>query len=170
LRRSMPGKRCTVMRWGGGQDKDSGEERPETLFMRELAKRKKLGQDLGMKETETKTKDEESEKKPKVAAGTDDQRKRSMALNSEGLDGLVPRGQELVKLGGSFWLSLWPLIAASLLAFAAAYIYFGPAFVHSGNRTNPPPYVDPYQLLESEQLPYQVGPNRVPYNTYRSPQ
>lgn len=166
------------MRWGGGPDKDSGgEERPETLFMRELAKRKKLGQDVGTKETETKTKDEETEnsgsssRKPKLTDERDtvDQRKRSMALNSEGLDGLVPRGQELVKLGGSFWLSLWPLIVASLLAFVAAYLYFGPAFVHSGYQASPPPYVDPYQLLESEQLPSQVGPNRVPYNTYRSP-
>jgi hypothetical protein len=160
-----------MMRWGGGPDKDAGgEERPETLFMRELAKRKKLGQDLGAKETETKTKDEKTENsKPKSTdeKDTSDQRKRSMALNSEGLEGLVPRGQELVKLGGSFWLSLWPLIVASLLAFGAAYVYFGPAFVHSGYQTSPPPYVDPYQLLESEQLPSQVGPNRVPYNTYR---
>lgn len=164
-----------VMRWGGGgSDKGDEGERPETLFMRELAKRKKLGQDLGIKETDTKTKEEESSGKKtqpvKDERDTTDQRKRSMALNSEGLDGLVPRGQELVKLGGSFWLSLWPLIIASLLAFGAAYLYFGPAFVHTGARTSPPPYVDPYQLLESEQLPSQVGPNRVPFNTYQAPQ
>lgn len=154
------------MRWGGGgSDNDAGgEEKPETLFMRELAKRKKLGQDLGTKETETKTKDEEKEESTK-SKPTDDQRKRSLALNSEGLEGLVPRGQELVKLGGSFWLSLWPFIVASIVAFGAAYLYFGPAFVHAGYRSSPPAYVDPYQLLDSERLPSQVGPNRVPYNS-----
>src|SRR4051794_2910467 len=61
VKKSISRKRCTVMRWGGGQDKDSGEERPETLFMRELAKRKKLGQDVGIKETDTKTKEQEAD-------------------------------------------------------------------------------------------------------------
>lgn len=167
-----------VVRWEGGQDKDpSSEERPETLFMRELAKRKKLGQDVGMKETDTKTKEEETEgskafSMPKSTdeRDTSDQRKRSMALNSEGLDGLIPRGQELVKLGGTFWVTFWPLIVGTLVLFLASYLYFGPAFLHSGTRINPPPYIDPYQLLDSEQLPSQVGPNRVPYNTYISPQ
>lgn len=175
VRNSISGKRCTVMRWGA-QDKDSGEERPETLFMRELAKRKKLGQDVGTKETDTKTKEQDSEGgglgKPKFTDEREaaDQRKRSMALNSEGLDGLIPRGQELVKLGGTFWLSFWPFIAASVAFFLASYLYFGPAFLHSGNRMSTPPYVDPYLLLDSEQLPPQVGPNRVPYNSYKSPQ
>ncbi|KAG0567952.1 hypothetical protein KC19_7G174500 [Ceratodon purpureus] len=170
VKKSFSVKRCTVMRWGG-QDKDSGEERPETLFMRELAKRKKLGQDVGTKDTDTKTKEQETET-PKFTDERDkeDQRKRSMALNSEGLDGLLPRGQELVKLGGTFWLSFWPFIAASVVFFLASYLYFGPAFLHSGTRMSPPPYVDPYLLLDSEELPPQVGPNRVPYNTDRSPQ
>lgn len=167
---TVSGKICTVMRWGGEQDKDSGEERPETLFMRELAKRKKLGQDVGMKETDTKTKEQEAEPKGMDERDAADQRKRSMALNSEGLDGLVPRGEELVKLGSTFWLSSWPFIAASIVFFLASYLYFGPAFVHGGSQTSPPPYVDPYMLLESEELPPQVGPNQVPFNTYRSPQ
>jgi hypothetical protein len=172
--------RVTVMRFGGGpQDKKSGGEgdSPETLFMKELAKRKKLGPTP----METKTKEsseddsETTNKKKSEPKWTDereksDQRQRSMALNSEGLDGLVPRGQELVKLGASFWLSFWPLIAASLVAFVASYLYFGSAFLHSGNRLPPPPYVDPFQLLESEELPPQVGPNRVPFNTYTAPQ
>lgn len=172
--------RVTVMRFGGGpQDKKSGGEgdSPETLFMKELAKRKKLGPTP----METKTKEsseddsETTNKKKSEPKWTDereksDQRQRSMALNSEGLDGLIPRGQELVKLGASFWLSFWPLIAASLVAFVASYLYFGSAFLHSGNRLPPPPYVDPFQLLESEELPPQVGPNRVPFNTYTAPQ
>lgn len=170
-----------VMRFGGGgNDKNSGEESPETLFMKELAKRgtPPLGKESGALGTDTKTKEEEvknassasSSSKWKDEREQTDQRQRSMALNSEGLDGLIPRGQELVKLGGTFWLSFWPLIAASLAAFVASYLYFGSSFVHTGNRSDPPPYVDPFQLLEGEELPSQVGPNRVPFDSYRAPQ
>jgi hypothetical protein len=49
--------------------------------------------------------------------------------------------------------------------------YFGATFVHNGNGTiGRPPYVDPFQLLEEEVLPSEIGPNRVPYGAFSSPQ
>jgi len=184
--------RCLV----GGDNNESGDNKPETLFMRELRKRGLTstpttddGSDSGMLGTGTKTKGGESEddaggrgSDPFAASAklppkwTDErdksnQRERSMDLNSEGLDGLIPRGLELIKLGGTFWLTFWPLILATISTFIACYLYFGATFVHNGNGiSGRPPYVDPFQLLEEEVLPSEIGPNRVPYGAFSSPQ
>ncbi|KAL4435868.1 hypothetical protein ABPG77_000630 [Micractinium sp. CCAP 211/92] len=73
---------------------------------------------------------------------------KSRALNSEGLEGFLPRAWELLKLGGSFFLAFAPFILAVSLAFAAIYFVFGDAFVHGGSPTaSPPPYYDPDLLL-----------------------
>jgi len=87
-------------------------------------------------------------------AAADGQRERSMALNSEGLEGLVPRAKLLLSLGGTFFLAFGPLILVTVSLFAGLYVYFGPSFVHdaSKNPVSPPPYIDPYQLLEDERL------------------
>lgn len=91
--------------------------------------------------------------------GVSDQRKRSMALNSEGLEGLVPRAKLLLTIGGTFFLGFWPLISITVAFFAALYFYFGPSFVHDASKmpASPPPYMDPYTLLEEERLS-QVAP------------
>ncbi|KAJ7558517.1 hypothetical protein O6H91_04G053300 [Diphasiastrum complanatum] len=183
--------RLVFVRFGGDfQDGSSGEEPPETLFMRELKRR-------GMSpSTRSEDKDSASSTETATLEGTNEggadasdtqlrsggftiksaplwtderdtrnQRERSMALNSEGLDGLIPRAQELLKLGGSFFLAFWPLIFASLAAFIALYIYFGATFIHAGNSSQVyrPPYVDPYKLLEEEVLPPELGPSSVPF-------
>ncbi|KAF4383620.1 hypothetical protein F8388_014120 [Cannabis sativa] len=82
------------------------------------------------------------------------QRERSLKLNSEGLEGLIPRAKLLLTLGGTFFLAFWPLILITVASFSALYFYFGPAFVHDGTQTpiSPPQYVDPYALLEEERI------------------
>lgn len=73
---------------------------------------------------------------------------KSRALNSEGLEGFLPRAWELLKLGGSFFLAFAPFILAVSLAFSAIYFVFGDAFVHGGSpAAGPPPYYDPDLLL-----------------------
>jgi hypothetical protein len=57
-------------------------------------------------------------------AATDEvppQLQMSRALNSEGLEGFLPRAAELLKLGLSFFLAFGPFIVAVALAFTAIY-------------------------------------------------
>lgn len=73
---------------------------------------------------------------------------RSRALQSEGLEGLIPRGSELLKLGLSFFLAFIPFILVISLAFGGIYAVFGDSFVHGGAPSSgPPPYIDPDMLL-----------------------
>uniref|UniRef100_A0A1D1Z8D6 SWI/SNF-related matrix-associated actin-dependent regulator of chromatin subfamily A containing DEAD/H box 1 n=1 Tax=Anthurium amnicola TaxID=1678845 RepID=A0A1D1Z8D6_9ARAE len=82
------------------------------------------------------------------------QRERSMSLNSEGLEGLVPRAKLLLTVGGTFFWGFWPLMLITVGIFSALYFYFGSSFVHdtSKMRISPPPYVDPYALLEDDKI------------------
>lgn len=83
------------------------------------------------------------------------QREKSMALNSEGLEGLIPRAKALLTLGGTFFLGFWPLILVTVASFSALYLYFGAEFVHYGNTRNAselPQYIDPYELLEEDRI------------------
>lgn len=76
------------------------------------------------------------------------QRERSMAMVTEGLEGLIPRASQLVKLGGSVFLAFVPFIAAISVAFAGIYAVMGDSFVHGGDsRSGLPAYVDPAELL-----------------------
>ncbi|XP_057464904.1 uncharacterized protein LOC130754681 isoform X1 [Actinidia eriantha] len=149
-----------------GDNQTNGEEPPESLFMKELRKR-------GMNPTslleeskkgvyaddETKLKEEGGYSK-RNALTTDyekslsDQRERSMALNSEGLEGLIPRAKLLLSLGGTFFLAFWPLILITVAFFSALFLYLGPSFVHGASKTpiTPPQYIDPYTLLEEERI------------------
>ncbi|PSS02735.1 Trichohyalin like [Actinidia chinensis var. chinensis] len=150
-----------------GDNQTNGEEPPESLFMKELRKR-------GMNPTslleeskkgvyaddETKLKEEEGGYSKRNALTTDyekslsDQRERSMALNSEGLEGLIPRAKLLLSLGGTFFLAFWPLILITVAFFSALFLYLGPSFVHGASKTpiTPPQYIDPYKLLEEERI------------------
>lgn len=94
-----------------------------------------------------------------IERGLENQRERSMALNSEGLEGLVPRAKLLLTLGGTFFLAFGPLILITVAFFSALYFYFGPSFIHDGSKMSisPPQYVDPYALLEDERIS-QIAP------------
>ncbi|ESQ30473.1 hypothetical protein EUTSA_v10011774mg [Eutrema salsugineum] len=153
---------CSSARDGDNQSK--GDEPPESLFMKELKRRgmtpTSLLQDYEVDVDEVKT-GKETGNSTKTTATTPafdqsllNQRERSLALNSEGLEGLIPRAKILLTIGGTFFLGFWPLIVLTLGAFSALYLYFGADFVHDGSRTpvSPPPYIDPYALLEDERI------------------
>ena len=100
---------------------------------------------------------------------------KSRALAYEGLEGLLPRAKELVKLGGSFFLGFGPLILLLLVLSAGTYAVrvcphmeqdaeracravrvltrsvacqvWGNSFIHGGRSSYTPPVVDPYELL-----------------------
>ncbi|XP_038681261.1 uncharacterized protein LOC119982124 isoform X2 [Tripterygium wilfordii] len=157
--------------WCRVQDDDNqskSEEPPESLFMKELRRR-------GMTPTSLleDTKRSNSGLDDELKLGEDDrgfakrnavsteyegnltnQRERSMALNSEGLEGLIPRAKLLLATGGTFFLGFWPLIIVTVAFFSALYVYFGTTFIHDGSQTaiSPPQYVDPYELLEDERI------------------
>ena len=90
---------------------------------------------------------------PSFSGGADpaddySQLERSRNFNSEGLEGLVPRGSQLLQLGASFFLAFGPFILFVLLSFGAVYSVFGDLFVHSGSPSSGiPQYVDPMDLL-----------------------
>ncbi|XP_021892390.1 uncharacterized protein LOC110810495 [Carica papaya] len=157
--------RCAAQQ---GDNQANGEEPPESLFMKELKRRgmtpTSLLEDAKRNTYEvdggTKVGEETSSFPKRNAVSTEfdpslsNQRERSMALNSEGLEGLVPRAKLLVTLGGTFFLGFWPLIVLTVSFFSALYLYFGPAFVHDASNTPsaPPQYIDPYALLEDERI------------------
>nr|XP_009411332.1 PREDICTED: uncharacterized protein LOC103993105 [Musa acuminata subsp. malaccensis] len=169
--------RCRLREDGG---ESNGDERPESLFMKEL-KRRGInptslleegdgGGSIGSMESEEESRGGRDErigrtKRNGVASAELDtavsnQRERSMLLNSEGLEGLIPRAKLLLTIGGTFFLGFWPLILITLGLFLALYIYLGPSFVHDASKVPvlPPPYIDPYTLLEDERLS-QVTPH-----------
>lgn len=145
---------------------NNGDEPPESLFMKEL-KRRGITPTSLLEESNRSTVDEEIKerggdrsfsKRNSVATGSDrsltNQREESMALNSEGLEGLIPRAKLLLTLGATFFLAFWPLILLTIASFAAVYLYFGPSFIHDGTDmpVAPPQYIDPYTLLEDERI------------------
>ncbi|OIT40005.1 PREDICTED: uncharacterized protein LOC109237349 [Nicotiana attenuata] len=155
-----------------GNQSSNGEEPPESLFMKELRRRGMAPTSL-LEETNTNLKEDEETISREEDGGfyrrnalsTDsgrnltNQREQSMALNSEGLEGLIPRAKLLLTLGGTFFLAFWPLILATIASFSAVYLYFGPQFVHdASNRLGPPPYIDPYVLLEEERISQTAPP------------
>ncbi|KAJ6799765.1 uncharacterized protein M6B38_203460 [Iris pallida] len=167
--------RCRIQENGGGGGESNGEEGPESMFMKELRRRgmtptslleeanrgglfesgeKEEGKEMRVGEGKEENKKRNGVASAEVDKGTADQRVRSMALNSEGLEGLIPRAKVLLTIGGTFFIGFWPLILITFVVFAAVYSYFGPSFVHDGSKTqlSPPPYVDPYALLEDERI------------------
>ncbi|KAL5790352.1 hypothetical protein ACOSQ2_005240 [Xanthoceras sorbifolium] len=157
-----------------GDNQSTGEEPPESLFMKELRRRgmnpTSLLEDTNRTDygtdEETKLREEEGGFSKRNAVSTEldrnlsNQRERSMALNSEGLEGLIPRAKLLLSLGGTFFLAFWPLILITVAFFSGLYFYFGSTFVHVGSNTpvSSPQYVDPYELLEDERIS-QIAPS-----------
>ncbi|XP_021717152.1 uncharacterized protein LOC110685006 [Chenopodium quinoa] len=144
----------------------SNNEPPESLFMKELRRRGITPTSLLEESNRSKIEEEITEdgsdrlysKRNAVATDSDksltNQREQSMALNSEGLEGLIPRAKLLLTLGGTFFLAFWPLIILTVGSFAALYLYFGPTFVHDGTDTTAslPQYIDPYELLQEDRI------------------
>ncbi|XP_010541838.1 PREDICTED: uncharacterized protein LOC104815219 [Tarenaya hassleriana] len=146
-----------------GDNQAKGEEPPESLFMKELKRRGMTPTSLleGYEvdeEVKVGTEAGDSSKSNAAPSAFDqslsNQRERSMALNSEGLEGLIPRGKLLLTIGGTFFLGFWPLIIVTVGLFSALYLYFGADFVHDASRTpiSPPQYIDPYTLLEDKRI------------------
>ncbi|KAK4777561.1 hypothetical protein SAY87_017748 [Trapa incisa] len=156
---------------GDKQSGGAGEEPPESLFMKELRRR-------GMAPTsileETKRVNDGSDEEfqgerdfsRRNAVSTEpetnltNQREQSMALNSEGLEGLIPRARLLLTLGSTFFLGFGPLILVTVAFFSGLYLYFGQAFIHdaSSMQISAPQYIDPYALLEEERISQMIPP------------
>ncbi|XP_044507876.1 uncharacterized protein LOC123227230 [Mangifera indica] len=157
---------CSVQ--DGDSNQINGEEPPESLFMKELkrrgmtptslledTKRRDNGLDDEMKlREEDRSFSKRKAVSPELDKSLSNQRERSMALNSEGLEGLIPRAKLLLTIGGTYFLGFWPLILITVASFSALYLYFGSTFVHDASQTpsSPPPYVYPYALLEDERI------------------
>lgn len=147
-------------------NESKGDEPTESLFMKELKRRGMTPTSL-LEENQSTLKDkniiykeEDGGFSNRNVVSTDlekslsNQRERSMALNSEGLEGLIPRAKLLLTLGGTYFLAFWPLILVTVASFSAVYIYFGPKFVHDATTRQVylPQYVDPYALLEDQRI------------------
>ncbi|XP_008236251.1 PREDICTED: uncharacterized protein LOC103335037 [Prunus mume] len=154
-----------------GDNKSNGEEPPESLFMKELRRRGMTptslleekerieygaNDEMGKEDRGFSTRNAVSTEIEKSLAN---QRERSMQLNSEGLEGLIPRARLLLTIGGTFFLGFWPLILITVALFSALYLYFGSTFIHDGSSSpiSPPQYIDPYELLEDERIS-QIAP------------
>ncbi|PNH11453.1 hypothetical protein TSOC_001729, partial [Tetrabaena socialis] len=95
----------------------------------------------------------------------EDQRQKSLGLVNEGLSGLIPRVTVLFQLGGSIFLGFLPFMAAFSLLFSGIYFVFGDAFLHSGiERSGPPRYIDPEQLLSEPTVDPYIPFDRNPYS------
>ncbi|KAK9270502.1 hypothetical protein L1049_026082 [Liquidambar formosana] len=159
--------RCNLQE---SKNESSGEEPPESEFMKELRKRgmtpptsliEDSNRTLNGLEGDTNLKEDDGEFSSKmnlvsteIEKSLSNQRERSIALNSEGLEGLIPRAKVLLTTGGTFFIGFWPLILITVAFFSALYFYFGPSFIHDASRTPivPPPYIDPYALLEDDSI------------------
>lgn len=135
-----------------GEDK---AESPESLFQKELNRR-------GINSSSLDTADDrqgepsssrEASPPPQFADKnmSGGQLERSRKLNSEGLEGLIPRATSLAQLGGSFFLAFLPAVLVISLLFSAIYFVYGQDFIHGGDhlRSAPPPYLDPFDLLDA---------------------
>lgn len=168
---------CKVGDDDKSNNENKGQEPPESLFMKELKRRGMSPTSLLEEKSSTSSRDDEVKYREedggwnysrRNGVSTDEERKllnqreTSMALNSEGLEGLIPRAKLLLTLGGTFFLAFWPLILVTVAFFSALYLYFGPDFIHDGSRypISPPEYVDPYDLLEDQKL-YKTAPPLV---------
>ncbi|XP_065012992.1 uncharacterized protein LOC135641526 [Musa acuminata AAA Group] len=162
--------RCCLQKDGGVPN---GEEPPESLFMKELKRRgmnptslleDSDGGTIGSLESEEEISNRADRRRGQTKRNdvawaafdkaTSNQRERSMSLNSEGLEGLIPRAKLLLTIGGTFFLGFWPLILITVGFILCLYICLGPSFLPDASKVpvSPPPYIDPYTLLEDERI------------------
>lgn len=91
------------------------------MFKKELERRRINSVDDIKDKPSNKTKTGTSTPPPLFQNDVPEQLERSRKLNSEGLEGLIPRASALVKLGLSFFLAFGPFIIAVILASGAIY-------------------------------------------------
>jgi len=162
-RHSQPLRHAQLLRAQKDQDDDvSTGDSTESLFMRELKRRGlSAGQSISSSNDERQGSEPGSNRVREASTfrpSTEPSRisqtpqlDKSRQLNSEGLEGLIPRAKELIKLGGSLFLAFAPAIIVISLLFTVLYSVFGDTFVHGGDPRMPPPqYLDPYELLGEE--------------------
>ncbi|RVW56343.1 hypothetical protein CK203_012647 [Vitis vinifera] len=138
-----------------GKSERNGEEAPESLFVKEMKRR-------GMKTSSLPSGSEEEDSgisktnlvSTEIENSLSNQRERSMALNSEGIEGLVPRAKLLLATGATFFIGFWPIVVVTVAFFSALYLHFGPSFIHDFSKTHTEPYsyIDPSTLLEDERI------------------
>ena len=109
---------------------------------------------------------------PRWADRGGDQLERSRKLNSEGLEGLIPRGLQLITLGLSSVLAFWPFILGIAVLFTVTFELYGSDFIHDGESYNygpssrsqaargVPEYVVPEGLLAAPTVDPMVPFNR----------
>ncbi|KAA8538244.1 hypothetical protein F0562_027933 [Nyssa sinensis] len=165
-------RRCSVVafkvccRHQEGHQESSGEEPPESLFTKEMERRGmsptsmlddnnrsmlSLDENMKLKEDNSElSKENLGSTSTDIDKSLSSQRERSMALNSEGLEGLIPRAKLLLTIGGTFFISFWPLVLTIVALLSALYLYFGASFIHEASKAPmaTPPYIDPHVLLE----------------------
>ncbi|KAL8554765.1 hypothetical protein ACS0TY_002820 [Phlomoides rotata] len=165
---------CCVIMYITSGESNCGEEPPESLFMKELRRRGMTPTSLLEEKIRSPDREEEimfreedggwkysrrNDVTTDAETNLSNQRETSMALNSEGLEGLIPRAKLLLTLGGTFFLAFWPLILVTVVSFSAVYLYFGKEFIHDGTESPValPQYIDPYELLEEDRI-YKTAP------------
>jgi hypothetical protein len=74
---------------------------------------------------------------PRWASETPESLAQSRALGAEGLEGLIPRATQLLRLAFGFWIPFWPFMAVFSALFTLTYVLFGDFFLHSV-RCSPP--------------------------------
>ena len=67
-----------------------------------------------------------------------DQLERTRKLQAEGLEGLLPRAGQLLALGSTFWLGLFPVVLVVGGACVLLYQNTGEFFIHRGGAAPPP--------------------------------
>lgn len=138
-------------------DGDKGDS-PEKLFQKELQRR---GLPTSEQENRStgKTSTSQAAPPPNVAdvEKLRSQLEESRKLNSEGLEGLIPRAKQLLTLGVTFFLAFTPVIIAISLLFGGISWLYGDQFIHGG-RPSFTPYIDPAELLSEptvdERIPF----------------
>lgn len=135
-------------------DEDKSES-PESLFQKELNRRGIAGSSLDTAEDRQghPNSSKDPSPAPRFAERNSEggQLARSRQLNSEGLEGLIPRVIQLARLGGAFFLAFLPAVLVISLLFSGIYFVYGQDFIHGGDhlRSAPPPYLDPFDLLDA---------------------
>lgn len=102
----------------------------ESLFAKELAKRgissTSVDDDGAAVEASGRSLPPPQLAQQKAAPSDTPQLEKSRALNSEGLEGLIPRASVLIRLGGGFFLGFVPFILLVSMLFVGMYVVWIP--------------------------------------------
>ena len=90
---------------------------------------------------------------PRWASDTPESLAQSRALGAEGLEGLIPRATQLLRLAFGFWIPFWPFMAVFSALFTLTYVLFGDFFLHSGDYFEPDAVLNNGQAGEAARRP-----------------